>query len=128
MKARMGTWEEWIDRAEDDELSIRAILKDGAPSTACFLSQQMAEKCLKALLVCRNTPFPKVHDLLVLETLLVDSVPSVPQIHECLNVLNGYYIEARYPGDYPEFTLDEAQSAFAAAEKVKEFVLQAIHE
>lgn len=127
MKARMGTWEEWVDRAEDDELSIRAILKDGAPSTACFLSQQMAEKCLKALLVCHGTPFPKVHDLLVLETLLVDSVPSAHQIHECLNMLNGYYIEARYPGDYPEFTPEEARDAFAAAGKVKEFVLQMIH-
>lgn len=44
---------EWLKKAEEDELSIGAILKEngGAPSTACFLAQQMAEKCLKSLLI-----------------------------------------------------------------------------
>lgn len=117
MKSKASAWEEWIDKAEDDELSI----------PACFLSQQMAEKCLKALLVCRNIPFPKVHDLLVLETLLIDVDPGIHQIHDQLQLLNGYYIETRYPSDYPEFTLNEAKEAFGAAEMVKEIVLRTIH-
>jgi len=44
---------EWIKRADNDELNIVSILKhkDGEPSLTCFLSQQMAEKYLKALLI-----------------------------------------------------------------------------
>jgi HEPN domain-containing protein len=64
---------EWYRKAEDDLLSVRAILKEGAPSTACFLSQQIAEKYLKGHLVFLAAPFPKVHDLLELETLLAPS-------------------------------------------------------
>ncbi len=61
---------EWFAKADDDEKSIRAILKEGgAPSTACFLSQQIAEKYLKGLLVFLGKSFPKIHDLLGLETL-----------------------------------------------------------
>jgi len=51
--------DEWFAKAEEDALSIRAILKEGgASSTACFLSQQLAEKYLKGLLVFLKTPFP----------------------------------------------------------------------
>lgn len=62
--------QEWLKKASEDQISIEAILKGkGAPSTACFLSQQMAEKCLKGFLVFHEKHFPKVHDLLQLETL-----------------------------------------------------------
>jgi len=44
---------EWFLKARDDELSAKDILTDreGAASTVCFLSQQMAEKYLKGYLV-----------------------------------------------------------------------------
>lgn len=61
---------EWFEKAADDELSIRAILREGAPSTACFLSQQMAEKYLKGMLVFHGRFSPKVHDLLILNHFL----------------------------------------------------------
>ncbi len=116
---------EWFRKAEDDEKSIRAILKEnGAPSTACFLSQQLAEKYLKGLLVFFGRPFPKVHDLLQLETLLLGSEPEIKTLHEHLIVLNRYYIETRYPGDYQQFDLSEAQTAFDAALQVKQHILQ----
>ncbi len=115
--------EEWFKKAEDDALSVRAILKEGAPSTACFLSQQLAEKYLKGLLVFHNKPFPKIHDLIELESLLIPVEKNIQNIHTDLVVLNRYYIETRYPGDYPEFTMDEAREAFGAALRVKEFVL-----
>lgn len=68
-----SNFREWFQKAEEDELSIQAILKEnGAPSTACFLAQQMAEKYLKGLLVFYEQPFRKIHDLLKLESLLLD--------------------------------------------------------
>lgn len=117
---------EWMDKAEEDEISIRAILKEGAPSTACFLSQQLAEKCLKGLLVYYKKKFPKVHDLLELETLLIEADKDIKDIHPALEFLNRYYIETRYPGDYPEFFREEAEQAFEFALQVKNYVLNKI--
>lgn len=54
---------EWFEKAEEDALSLRAVLKEGAPITACFLAQQMAEKYLKGLLAAHHVEFPKVHNL-----------------------------------------------------------------
>lgn len=117
---------EWFEKAEDDELSIRAILKEGASSTACFLAQQMAEKHLKGLLVFFGDAFPKVHDLLELETRLMKSSPLITHLHVDLQKLNRFYIEARYPGDYPEFTRTEAIEAFEAALRIKNAVMEII--
>lgn len=117
-------YSKWFNKAEEDELSIRAILSgEGSPSTAAFLSQQMAEKYLKGLLVFYQKPYIKVHDLLSLETMLLEVSPEINQIHEDLSILNRYYIESRYPGDYPEISFEEAKEALQAAKQVKEFVL-----
>ncbi|OGX05726.1 MAG: hypothetical protein A3G87_06880 [Omnitrophica bacterium RIFCSPLOWO2_12_FULL_50_11] len=122
-----GYYLEWLKKAEEDALSIEAILKEkGAPSTGCFLSQQMAEKYLKGLLVFHEQSFPKVHDLLQLESLLLDPEPGVGKLHQDLNFLNRYYIETRYPGDYAEFSWNECHEAYQSACRVKEFVLSKI--
>ncbi|MBI4994146.1 HEPN domain-containing protein [Candidatus Peregrinibacteria bacterium] len=119
-----NNYEEWLKKADEDERSIMAILKEnGAPSTACFLSQQMAEKYLKALLLFHDKNFPKIHDLLELETLLLDKDPQIQTLHKQLEILNRYYIETRYPGDYPDFTFTEAKKAFEAAGHVKKIAL-----
>ena len=41
-------------------------------------------------------------------------------------VLNRYYIETRYPGDYPEFSRHDSMEALEAALRVKQFVLECI--
>lgn len=119
-----GNCREWIKKAGEDEQSANAISKhkDGAPSTVCFLCQQMAEKYLKALLVFHGINFPKVHDLLELATLLLDQEPEVEKLRDDLNNLNSYYIETRYPGSYPDFRWIDAKKAVEAASKVKKFV------
>lgn len=113
----------WIAKAEEDEKSIYAVLKEGAPSTACFLAQQMAEKYLKGLIVFFGKDFPKVHDLLELESILLSFVSDISFVHKELNELSSYYIETRYPGDYQIFTNRDAEQAYQAALRVKEFVL-----
>ena len=118
----------WIKKAEEDELSVGAVLRAGAPSTGCFLAEQMAEKCLKALLVFYRKDFPKVHDLLDLETRLLGVAPEIERFHSDLDFLNRYYIETRYPGDYPEFTKEECEKAFEAALRVKRFVTDKIEQ
>ena len=118
----------WLAKAGEDELSAGALVEReaGAPSTVCFLSQQMAEKYLKGLLVFHNEEFLKVHDLIELETLLLGVEPEIQSFHEDCKTLNQYYVGTRYPGDVPEFTFKECKSAFEAALRIKEFVSEKI--
>lgn len=117
-------YKEWFRKAEEDEFAGKEILEAKrffAP--ACFHFQQMAEKYLKGLLIFYAKEFPKIHDLLELETLLLEEAPEIEKLHNDLKFLNRYYIETRYPGDYPEYTLEETKQASEAAEKIKRFIL-----
>lgn len=120
--------EEWISKASEDEANAKSILthRDGTPSGTCFLSQQMAEKYLKGLLIFYKKEFPKIHDLIALETLLLEVVSEIKDLHDDIKLLNRYYIETRYPGDYAEFSWQDAEEAFGSATKIKEFVLKKI--
>lgn len=120
-----SNYSKWFSKAEEDEMSIKAILSgEGSPSTACFLSQQMVEKYLKGLLVFYQKQYVKVHDLLGLETLILDVNPGIDQLQDDLNFLNRYYIETRYPGDYPDISFEEAKEAYKAARRIKDFILK----
>lgn len=121
--------QEWINKADEDELNARSILKhrDGTPTIVCFLSQQMAEKYLKTLLISYQKEFPKIHDLKRIATLIEPFVPDIFELEEEFNILNKYYATARYPGDFPEgFSWYDAEEAFEAAKRIKEFVLEKI--
>lgn len=117
----------WVKHAEDNELTCRSILKhrDAPPGPACFWAQQMAELSLKALLIHHSKNFPKVHDLKKIATLLEPFVPKIFSLEEECNVLNKFYSTTRYPGDFSEgFSWKDAEEAFAAATRIKEFVLK----
>ena len=119
---------EWLSRANDDELSARDILNDreGAPSTVCFLSQQIAEKYLKGYLVYANQKFPKIHALDVLVKLCQKIDKSFGSLKKEAEYLTEFYITTRYPGDFPIFSFKEAEKAFKAAIKIKNFVIKKI--
>lgn len=122
---------EWVQRAEDDARTARAILKDrdGAPTQVCFLSQQLVEKWLKAALVYFTGEHPKAHTLDVLSTLLQPHVSVLLNDHaEALKELSAYYVTARYPTEVPyeSFTWERAEQAFAAAEQVSAVIRKAL--
>jgi HEPN domain-containing protein len=124
-------YQEWLEKALDDELSAISIVKhkDGSPNTACFLAQQMAEKCLKGLLVSYEILPPKTHDLVKLKNLFFEKGTTVSvgkDFENDIAVLNRYYIETRYPGDYPEFHWGDGEEALESAKRVKRFVLDEI--
>jgi|SRR3989344_1958449 len=120
-------YQEWFNKAEEDEFAGNEIL-DGErfPAPACFHFQQVAEKYLKGFLIFHSKPFAKVHDLLELETLLQNREPEIVELHSDLEKLNRYYVETRYPGDYPEFTIKDCEEARESAMRIKEFVLNKI--
>src|SRR3972149_1106004 len=94
--------ERWLRHAEEDLRAAEAIVDSGvlAPRLACSLSQQAAEKALKAVLVRVQVRFPRTHDLLVLR----DLVPAGWQVKQAqleLAPLLTWVVEARYPGRRP---------------------------
>lgn len=120
--------EEWFHRAQDDELNAASILKhrDGTPAGVCFMSQQMAEKYLKAFLVHKKNWFPKIHPIDRLWELCHDIDQKFNEVKKEAIFLTGFYSATRYPGDLPDFIWKDAEEAFEAANKVKAFVLEKI--
>lgn len=118
---------EWFERARNDELNARAILKDrdGTPTLVCFLSQQLAEKFLKgALVYFTGDDVEKTHALRRLGRLLASHVPEIAEHAADLDRLSEYYVTTRYPSDVPleSFTWEHAEAALAAAQKLAEIV------
>lgn len=123
---------EWLERAEDDELNILSVLKhrDGTPAFVCFASQQVVEKCLKALLLFYSGDYPKEHSLSKLTSLLEVYCPGISEkIKSEIVSLDPYYIGTRYPGDIPleSFTWKLSEEAYKSAVEIKNFVLEKIN-
>jgi len=114
----------WIKKGNEDLLSLEALLKhqEGSPSTGCFLAQQAIEKFLKALHVSIGLEPEKTHDLAGLANSLIKTYPEIESFNKKLTVFNRYYIESRYPGDYPELTWEDCRQALDVANDLKEFI------
>jgi HEPN domain-containing protein len=91
--------DDWIEKAEGDFHAAGRelrVLKMPAYHVTCFLSQQCAEKYLKAFLQFHDQEIPKIHkliDLLVL-TKQVDS--SLEILRPDLEVLERYSVRVPY--------------------------------
>ncbi len=113
----------WLRFAEEDLKAAHILMSAAEPSSrhACWLSQQAAEKSLKAGLILESIAFPFTHDLDVLRNLL-PSGWSVKETHSDLADLTEWAVEGRYPGDWQEPTLDDAIRAESAATLVYELI------
>ncbi len=106
----------WLRFSEED-LSVAARLMLGAPTAprhVCWLSQQAAEKSLKAALILEEVDFAFTHDLDALRNLLPDDW-TVRDTHADLAELTEWAVETRYPGDWPEPNDDDAIRAMSQA-------------
>ncbi len=116
---------DWFRRADEDLALVEVLSKEKSflPNQACFHSEQAAEKYLKGFLAHHNLHVRKIHDL----EMLVDDCKKVDEsfgeLLEDAMFLNQFYIEARYPDDYVEFSQSDAEEAYAAAQRIKNFVL-----
>jgi HEPN domain-containing protein len=114
---------EWIDKAEGDfatasrEMRVRKLPNYDA---VCFHAQQTAEKYLKAVQQENRRPIPKTHSLLELLALIIEFEPVYLMLQPDLNVLEGYAVQYRYPGQAAE-KLD-ARAALLAARRVRGFI------
>ncbi len=117
--------DEWVEKAEGDfnaagrELRVR---KNPAYHVSCFLSQQSAEKYLKALLERQNQYTPKIHRLIDLLELCKTADSSLEILRADLQELERYSVRVRYPGLVSD--KDDAKAAFKAAKIVRGVIRQ----
>lgn len=94
----MQEHELWLSYAEND-LKIAKILlqEDAVISSSFFLTQQCAEKALKAFLIYHKKPIRKVHDLieLVKDCMIIE--PYFESIKKEAISLNPFVVTYRYP-------------------------------
>jgi HEPN domain-containing protein len=111
----------WIEKAEEDFELARSALRRKKPLTmgACFHAQQCAEKYLKAMLVFKDSNFPKTHDLLMLNNLCSNAGIFLEVEPKLLNTLSDYAVRTRYPGAVP--TEDDAKEALEITKSVRRF-------
>jgi HEPN domain-containing protein len=115
----------WLRYAQQDLNAAEAMLSsaDFMARHACWLAQQAAEKSLKAALVYSQIDFPWRHDLDALRNLLPDGW-QVKRAQPDLAELTEWAVEARYPGDWPDATQDDARRAVAQARETLRWVSQ----
>ncbi len=114
----------WFALALEDLAGARVLLADGSVALRIvgFLSQQAAEKALKAGLFAASIPAPKIHGLMQ----LLGRYPAAgpPNIDfDDLDELDPWVIDGRYAADLPDLTIDEAARLLAAATRVVDAVL-----
>ncbi len=112
---------EWVRKAESDFKTAEHLLQGGpdfAEGTA-FHSQQAAEKYLKAFLVWHQIEFQKTHDIEALLRLAGKVDDKIPEILGDTVILTPYGVDYRYPGEYPEVGMSDAERAFLLADHVR---------
>jgi len=110
---------EWMRIAGQDLYHARHHLDDDLEDWSdeiCFLSQQAAEKALKALIVSRHVRPAHIHDLAKLLAHARSLGPDLKGLDTDCGVLKGYSAEPRYPG--PRRNRRQAGAAVAAAERI----------
>ena len=113
----------WLRFSSEDLEVADRLMAAGPPASrhVCWLSQQAAEKALKAALVLEGVEFPFSHDLDALRNLLPDSW-MVRDVCPNLAELTEWAVESRYPGEWPDVTEADAIKAEQEARAVHDSV------
>ncbi len=113
----------WLQCSGEDLEVAETLVRDPelTPRAACFHAQQAGEKALKAALIASGIDFPRIHNLNSLRNLLREGW-SIKDAGADLAALSEWAVEARYPGDLPVATREDAQRAVRQAREVYESV------
>lgn len=115
----LGTPHDWLDRARSNlararqPKAVEVFWED-----LCFDAQQAVEKSLKAVLLSRDIPFPFVHNIAALLTLLEKGGIFLPEEIRAAADLTDYAVTARYPGTSEPVSEEEFRQALQTAEAV----------
>ena len=116
----------WMRQAAYDLESGR-LMREGFYSQVCFMSQQVAEKTLKALAYFRGDNDARGHTLRALVSSLEVSYPDLSNFYELVETLEEYYTPTRYPDALPSgapfevYEYEDAEDALQSAELVFDY-------
>src|SRR5262249_34111414 len=88
---------EWLNRAQSNLARARTPVPEAYREDLCFDAQQCAEKAVKAVFISRGAPFPFVHNLKRLLTLLEAAGQKVPKYVWDTDLPTPYAVVTRYP-------------------------------
>jgi len=118
---------EWCTKADDDFEFARINLEEEKPFFAqiCFHLHQSAEKYFKAYIIANELEFRRIHDLVWLAKHCRSQDAAFDYVIEDSEYLNTFYIESRYPVQWPtDFSKNEATKAFHAAQNIRNFIIK----
>jgi len=113
----------WLRYAQEDLRTAERLVEqsDIVPRHPAWLAQQAAEKAFKAALIADDITVPYTHDLELLSTQVADRW-SVKQVTANLGRLSEYAVDARYPGNWPDLSVDDARAAVEDARRIVDAV------
>ncbi|MGC9106518.1 MAG: HEPN domain-containing protein [Thermoprotei archaeon] len=117
--------DDWLKQAERDLEEAKYAKSGGYFELSCFLSQQCAEKAVKALLQHKGIE-RRGHSI----THLLENPPT--DILQCATFLDKQYVPSRYPDVYPEgspyeyYTERDAEECINCALKILNWVKREI--
>jgi HEPN domain-containing protein len=90
---------QWLDFAKADLINCERIIYDEfLTAIVAFHSQQVVEKCFKAIIDEKNLDIPRIHNLVRLYQVVEGFLKNPIEIRE-LMALDSVYTSSRYPSD-----------------------------
>lgn len=124
--------ERWLNQAIRDIDDAKYAFEGKRFNLACFVSQQSAEKAIKAYLYAQGSEEVWGHSVAELCNEAMKLNPSFKNIKKEAASLDKYYIPTRYPNGLPGgipadvYQEEDAKSALYSANKIIEFVKEKI--
>lgn len=123
MKTTADLVKGWVRKADSDLENARLCVASGAAlDTACFHTQQAAEKLIKAYMISCNLPVPFIHNLEKLLGLCEQRDASFLQMKTLGQALTPYAVQLRYDEDFWPAP-GEAATALQTAEALRAFII-----
>ena len=116
----------WLEQSENDLEFARYALAGGYHHQACFVSQQSAEKALKALVYADGARSVIGHSVVGLLARLEDRHAQLASLNDFAADLDLFYVPTRYPNGFGDgvphraFTRTQAARAIQSAEAIVE--------
>jgi HEPN domain-containing protein len=121
---------EWLKASRDDLLTIEEIIDNPhLTHIVAFHAQQCVEKSMKAIIEENEIDIPKIHKLLKLYEKVSFALDGLDE--DIMGLLDGLYIESRYPGDmgllpHGKPSIDDAKEFYSFAHSVFDKVCEVL--
>ncbi|MEM3373711.1 MAG: HEPN domain-containing protein [Candidatus Woesearchaeota archaeon] len=129
MNKNLNEFNKWLKQAIADLNAAKANKKE-FPYNSCFLSQQSAEKALKAFLYLKGKRDLITHSIVLLIQVCSEYNKDFLDFKKDAKRLDSNYLATRYPDALPDQTpvdfydLEDAEESINSAEKILNKVLE----